>query len=522
MAMAVATESAEKKERPRSGIISISPSTGRELGEVEAIHPAEADELIARARTAQAAWYALGLKGRIKALRNLLHVMHRNTDRIVDVLVAEAGKPRFEALVELWPTLELIAHHTRIVKRVLTPHRVHVTLLPHRKHWVERRPYGVVLVISPWNFPLLLSMTPVIEALLTGNTVVLKPSEFSTQLGELLTELIYEAGIPNDVFQLVHGAGDVGAALVNAHPDKIVFTGSTSTGRKIAAVAGQQLIPITLELGGKDAAIVLEDADLDRTAAGLTWAGLFNAGQMCVSIERVYVRREVANRLVEKMAKIMDDHVRVGPGEHHETTMGSIITPAQLEIIDRHIREAVDQGAQVIVGGHNVEDSAGRFYVPTLITNVKPDMAVLKDETFGPVIAVVPVDSDEEALTLANASSFGLTGSVWTRNRVRGIALARRMRVGNAGVNDHVMSSAAPNVPWGGVGDSGYGRTRGAEGLLDMTYAQSMSIERIRTLPREFFWYPYSALKLKLLRRAIHVMYAPGLFAKLRALFSRL
>jgi acyl-CoA reductase-like NAD-dependent aldehyde dehydrogenase len=375
----------------------------------------------------------------------------------------------------------------------------------------------VVLVIAPWNFPLILSLTPITAALITGNTVVFKPSEFATQSGEALKKVIDEAGIPPEVFQIVHGEGDIGAALIREKPDKICFTGSVATGRKVASAAGELLIPITLELGGKDAAIVLDDADLDRTAAGVAWAGMVNAGQACISIERVYVMRSVAEQLVEKMANILNEHIRLGPGEASETTMGAITTAAQLKIIDGQVREAVSQGARVVVGGCMAEDSVGRFYLPTLITDVTPNMRIVKDETFGPVIAVIPVDSEEEALRLANSSAYGLTGSVWTRKRERGIALAQQMKVGNAAVNDHVMSASAPHVPWGGVKDSGYGRTRGEEGLLEMTTTQSLSIERLLPLPREFFWYPYSPVKMGLLRRALCFLYAPTWREKLRA-----
>jgi succinate-semialdehyde dehydrogenase/glutarate-semialdehyde dehydrogenase len=245
---------------------------------------------------------------------------------------------------------------------------------------------------------------------------------------------------------------------------------------------------------------------------------MINAGQVCASIERIYVMRPVADKLVEKMAKVINDHVRLGPGESSGSTMGAITTDAQLKIINSQVQEAVTQGARVVVGGHTAEDKGGRFYVPTLITDVTPDMRVVKDETFGPVIAVVPVDGEEEALKLANASSYGLTGSVWTRNRARGVALARRMQVGTASVNDHLMSASVPNMPWGGVKDSGFGRTRGREGLLEMTTSQSLSIERLAPLPREFFWYPYKPIKSNLLRRVLRLLYAPSWGERLRAL----
>jgi acyl-CoA reductase-like NAD-dependent aldehyde dehydrogenase len=452
-------------------------------------------------------------------MRNVVSMLYRHSAELIETLKTEQGKPEFEAYVEFWPTIELTAYYSRKAKGVLKPKRILVPLVPQRQHWIEHKPYGVVGIISPWNFPVILSLPPIIAALLTGNTVIFKPSEFSPKIGQILADVLHEAGVPEDVFQIVHGFGEVGAALVKAKPDKLVFTGSPATARKISVAASQDLIPMTLELGGKDAALVLKDADLDRTALALVWAGMLNAGQACLSVERIYVRREVADELVQKMAAIMKAQVRIAV-DHDDPTMGAIITPAQLNIIDSQVKEAVEQGARVIIGGHTVEDTNGRFYMPTLLTDVKHDMRVVRDETFGPVIVVVPVDSDEEAVRFANETTFGLTGSVWTRNRARGIALAQQLRVGHASVNDHIMSASTPQVPWGGVGDSGYGRTRGSEGLLDMTYTQAISIERFAPIPREFFWYPYTPLKLDLIRRTMGLLYAPTWGEKLRALFG--
>lgn len=499
-------------------IISTSPATGRKLGQVQAATSEDIKRIMETARLAQGPWERLGLRARLALMRGLRDSMYRNLDLIVDTIVAEQGRPKFEGMIEYWPTIELLNFYLKTARRTLAPEPAFVKLVPHRAHWVERRPHGVVLIIAPWNFPMILSFAPIFAALIAGNTVVYKPSEYASQAGEVFTRVIHGAGIPPEVFQVVHGEGDVGAALICERPNKVCFTGSVATGRKVAVLAGELLIPVTLELGGKDAAIVLEDADLDRTAAGVAWAGMVNAGQACLSVERVYVMRQVADPFVEKMAKFINDHVRLGPGEAVYTTMGAITTEAQIKIIDGQVKEAVQQGARVVCGGRVAEDKGGRFYLPTLITDTTSEMRVARDETFGPVIVVQAVDSEEEALKLANDTRYGLTGSVWTRNKARGLALARQMKVGLASVNDHVMSHSVPNVPWGGVNDSGYGRTRGKEGLLEMTTAQSLSVERLIPLPREFFWYPYSDLKYSLLRRAMHLLYGPTWRDRLRAL----
>jgi acyl-CoA reductase-like NAD-dependent aldehyde dehydrogenase len=374
-------------------IISTNPANGQKIGEVHAATPGEIKAVTETARLAQGPWERLGLRRRLALVRGLKDALYRNMDLIIDTIVAEQGRPPFEVLVEFWPTIEMLSYYLRTSERVLAPRWTPVRLVPHRRHWVERRPYGVVLVITPWNFPLFLSFAPIIAALIAGNTVVYKPSEYASQSGEIITRIIYEAGIPREVFQVVYGEGDVGTALIREKPNKICFTGSAATGRKVAALAGELLIPVVLELGGKDAAVVLEDADLDRTAMGVAWAGMLNAGQACLSIQRVYVMRQVADQLIEKLAKTINEHIRVGPGADDGTTMGAITTEAQFKIIRGQVQEAVARGARLVVGGRAVEDSAGRFYLPTLVTNVTPDMRIVKDETFGPVIVVIPVDS---------------------------------------------------------------------------------------------------------------------------------
>jgi acyl-CoA reductase-like NAD-dependent aldehyde dehydrogenase len=387
--------------------------------------------------------------------------------------------------------------------------------VPHRSHFIEYRPFGVVAVIAPWNFPVILSIAPIYAALLTGNAVIYKPSEFAPQTGEIIRKVIHEAGIAPDLFQTVQGYGDLGAALIKARPNKICFTGSVPTGRKVAAAAGELLIPVTLELGGKDAAIVLADADIDRTAAGLAWAGMTNAGQACLSVERIYVERVIADELVEKMRRIITDNL--APDTSENRTLGAITNETQMKIIEGQVDEAIAQGARIICGGKRVE-GRGRFYAPTLITDVRPEMRVVKDETFGPVIAVIPVDSSAEAIRLANDTRFGLTGSVWTRNRKRGLEIARQLVAANIAVNDHIISASVPSLPWGGVGDSGYGRERGPEGLLDMVYPQALSVDRV-TLPREPYWYPHTPLKYNIFRRILRVLYADSFVERIRALF---
>lgn len=502
-------------------IVSRSPATGRKLGEVPITPPSQAPAIMQQARAAQMRWFEAGLPFRLEVMRAWQERLRRNFDWLVGMVVAEQGRPPFEALTEFLTAIELIAYYRRLAPRALAPTRHFVLLDPHHQHWTARQPYGVVLVITPWNFPLILSITPIAAALITGNAVVFKPSEYSTQVGEALARTLREAGVPEGVFQIVHGKGDLGAALIEQRPDKISFTGSTATGRKIAIAAAERLIPVTLELGAKDAALVLEDADLERAADGIVWGAMFNAGQACLSIERAYVMRTVAEPLMQRMKAAIEKYIRVGSGEALQVTMGALTTQAQLEIVDQQVREALAGGARLICGGHILEGHNGRAYAPTILTDVKPEMRLMREETFGPVLAVVPIDSAEEGVAAINALSYGLTCSVWTRNRARGLALMEQIEVGHASLNDHIITASVPQVAWGGVKYSGYGRSRGVEGLHDMTYAKVYSAERFAPLPRELFWYPYTSFKYNLLRRFINVYYATTWRERLAALFGR-
>jgi acyl-CoA reductase-like NAD-dependent aldehyde dehydrogenase len=497
-------------------IIATSPATGRKLGEVAVTPANQAEAIMARARRAQQPWFWAGLRTRVDALHRFKLALRNNLDLLVGTVVAEQGRPAFEGLAEMWASTESVAYAANHAREVLAVKRPFISFVPHRRHWIERRPYGVVLIIAPWNFPLIQSLPQIANALVTGNAVVYKPSEYATQIAELIARCLREAELPPDVFQVAHGGGDLGAALINAKPNKVCFTGSVPTGRKVAATAGELLIPVELELGANDAAIVLEDADIDRTAQGVVWGSMYNAGQACLSIERLYVARPIMAQFEQKMVEVIDAFIKVGPGEAMGTTMGAITTGMQLAVITRHIKDAVAKGARIITGGELIEADNGRYYTPTLLTDVTPDMLVAKEETFGPVVSIFPFDTDEEAIRLVNNSPFGLTGSVWTQDRKRGIAICQKLEVGHASVNDHIVSASLPHLPWGGTKDTGYGSARGAEGMLEMTRPQSFSVERFFSLPTEYFWYPYTPFKYNLLRRAVRALYAPGLLQKLR------
>jgi acyl-CoA reductase-like NAD-dependent aldehyde dehydrogenase len=374
---------------------------------------------------------------------------------------------------------------------------------------ILREPYGVIGVIAPWNYPLLLSINPVITALFTGNAAVLKPSEYSPYSGLLVEELCRDAGLPEGLVQVIIGGGPTGEALVRSGVDKVFFTGGSETGKSVMAAAADSLTPVALELGGKDAAIVLEDADLERTAQGIVWGAFQNAGQTCLSVERVFVVEGIYDAFLRQvLARVRD----LRAGSTTGVDVGPITTPEQLLKLERQLEDAVERGGAVLVGGTRT-DPASNVFLPTVVTGVESPAPLLQEESFGPVLPIMPVKDAEEALSRANETPFGLSASVWTGNRRRGEAMASRIRAGGVCVNDVMTHYAVPGLPFGGVGESGFGRSKGLEGLAEMTRTRSVLVDRWG-MAREPWWYPYTK-EMETLMRA-------GLAARLKGGFRGL
>ncbi len=479
-------------------LVSINPATGKPLGEAPICGPEEVAEAVRRARAAQPAWAARSVRDRARDIRAFRNVIIRRRMEIAEWITAEVGKPLFESLVqEILVAAELAHFYARVAPRVLRPRRVRHRLFKQKRSWIVREPKGVVGVITPWNYPFLLTVAPALAALVAGNTVVAKPSEHTPLIGLRIAKLFRAAGIPEDVFQVVTGDGTTGAALVAADVDHICFTGSVRTGRRVAARCGERLVSCTLELGGKDAAIVLEDAPLERTAAGIVWAAFANAGQVCAAIETVYAVDAIYAPLVQRL-RAWIERLRIGPGTV-DVDIGPMAVAFQRDIVEDHVRDAQQRGARVITGG--VLQAEGPLYCrPRLVLDVPEDARVLTEETFGPVLPVVRVASAEEAIARIQASPYGLTVSIWTRDTRRAMVLARRIRVGSVYINDHLAPQGAPEVPWGGEKHSGIGRTRGIEGLLEVTYPKHIAVERWN-LRRDPIWFPYHCRMLRWVHR---------------------
>jgi acyl-CoA reductase-like NAD-dependent aldehyde dehydrogenase len=402
------------------------------------------------------------------------HVL-RSMDRIADVVVSETGKNHNDVHAEVVGGLTAMDFFTRKAGALLPPKKGTPWPFIVTKGWTEYHPLGVAGAISPWNYPFYLPLLSATQALSAGCTVVIKPSEVTPLSGQLVKDLADEAGLPEDVVQVIHGDGLTGAALVAADTDIIAFTGSPAIGKKIAAAAAATLKPVLLELGGKDAQIVLEDANVKNAAKAAVTFGVFNAGQMCVGIERVYVVDEVYDQFMAEARQAIQK-LTVATGDRRD--IGPLISRQQIDVIERHVKDALNRGARIVSGGERVETEHGLYYEPTLMENVDHSMALMTEETFGPVVPVMRVADEAEALAMANESVYGLHGSVWTKNRRRGAAVAARMNTGSVAVNDHVINFFFPSIKLGGIGDSGLNGQLGEEGIKAFTIHRSITSAR--------------------------------------------
>jgi acyl-CoA reductase-like NAD-dependent aldehyde dehydrogenase len=449
------------------------------------------DRVYANARAAFPAWRTLTVEARLSYFRKLRLLIVERMDEIADVIAKETGKVPFEALAtEVMPVLESLRHLEKHARGSLAPRKVRTPLLfAGKRSYVSYQPRGVVVVISPWNFPLQLSMIPVLSAAVAGNSVILKPSEFTPKTGQLMADLFRAAGWPDGVVQVVLGDKAQGAALVDASPDYIFFTGSERTGRLVQTAAAARLIPTTLELGGKDPMIVFADAPLDRAVHAALWGGLLNSGQVCMSVERVYVERPIYPRFVERLVA---EAAHLRQGLSTDDDVGRMTTEMQVEIVRDHVRDALTQGAK-LEAGHAPEQwsvETDRTIAPMVLTGVTHEMKLMREETFGPVLPVMPFDTEEEAIAFANAGNYGLSASVWSRDVARGQRVAGQLVSGNVLVNDVVITISNQNLPFGGEKASGLGRYHGVDGIRNFCIQTSTMVDSGKRL-REVAWFPY-------------------------------
>ncbi|MEU2678160.1 succinic semialdehyde dehydrogenase [Streptomyces sp. NPDC007107] len=456
------------------------PYTGVPLADFPVSTPDDVEAAFARARNAQKTWAATPIAERKKILLRYHDLILARQDEALDLMQAENGKTRRDAFLEVVDIGIVSRYYARNAAKYLGPKRRRGAI-PLLTHTTElRHPKGVVTVVSPWNYPLSMAASDTIAALMAGNAVVQKPDTQTALTALWSMDLMYEAGLPTDVWQMVIGRGSsIGDALMN-NADYMMFTGSTATGRQIASDAGRRLIGASLELGGKNPMIVLDDADIEKAADGAVAACFPSAGQLCVSVERLYVAESIRDEFVAAFTR-RTKNLKIGAAYDYSMDVGSLTTPAQLKTVTEHVDDAVAKGATVLAGGRARPDLGPLFHEPTILTDVTPEMTLYGHETFGPVVSVYTYRDVDEAVSMANATAYGLNASVWSRNGARGRALAARVHAGTVNVNEAFAAAwGSIDAPMGGMGDSGLGRRHGADGILKYTEPQTIAHQRIQ------------------------------------------
>jgi acyl-CoA reductase-like NAD-dependent aldehyde dehydrogenase len=480
-------------------IISRDPATGEEVGRAPLTLPEEVARAVDRARSSQAAWAATSFRARGRIILRARKIILGELDEIALLISRETGKPIAEAIaMEMAPGLDLMQYFARKTESLLQRERINVGLYGWmgRTSYLVHKPIGVVGIISPWNFPWATPLAEVVMGLMAGNAVVLKPSELTPLTALKIKEVLEQAGLPDGLLQVVTGDGSTGAALIGAGVNKIMFTGSVATGRRVAEAAANYLIPVVLELGGKDPMIVLEDAHIENAARGAVWGAFANCGQSCAAVERCYVNETVSQKFTDA---VVAETKRLQQSGDKQSDLGPMSSEQQLRVVERHVYEATAQGALALTGGERTSDAAGPFFPPTVLINVNQEMNVMREETFGPVLPIMKFKTDDEAIRLANDSLYGLTASVWTNDLARGKRIAEQIDAGTVMINEALYVHAVGQTPWGGVKHSGFGRTHGRAGLLELVNQQHIHVNHFAWVP-DVWWFNYTPSAGKLFR----------------------
>ncbi len=510
-----------KSEQTPAEVVSYNPATGVEVGRVPNESAESVSSAVELARAAFSEWKNTSFAERAQFVMRARQAILDDTDGIAHLISQESGKPFGEAIsMEIAPVLDLMQYFARNTEKLLKPSRIGIGIysLMGRSSQIVYHPLGVVGIIPAWNYPFSIPLGETVMALMAGNTVVIKPSELTPLTGVKIGEIFEKAGLPDGCLQIMTGDGATGAALVEAAPDKIMFTGSVATGKKIAAVAAKNLTSVVLELGGKDPMIVFADANLDLASSAAVWGAFCNSGQSCSSVERLYVQENVADKLTQLIVEKTRE-LKQGPGDREDVSIGAMSSERQIKIVEDHVQNFRESGAKIEIGGHRSADTpvrpnekhepeAGRadrsvrapmFYEPTVISNANNEMRAMQEETFGPTLPIATFSTEAEAIRLANDSEFGLTASVWTRDLARGKRVARQIEAGSVCVNEVLYTHGIGQTPWGGFKNSGRGRTHGREGLMELVQPQHIHINHLSLLP-DAWWMPYTPVAVETFR----------------------
>jgi succinate-semialdehyde dehydrogenase/glutarate-semialdehyde dehydrogenase len=502
-------------------IISSNPATGEKLAELACASPEEVHEAVRRARQAQPAWQALPVVERVAVLKHFQRKLSEQREQVAMLISREAGKPTVEALTtEVLVVLDAAEFCIRTAHSFLRDEP-----LPHgnlamktKRGKLVREPYGVIGIIAPWNYPFSMPATETLAALVMGNAVVLKPSELTPLIALEFQKLLQAAGLDPNLMQVLVGAGAVGGALLESDIDKVIFTGSVATGKRVAESAARRLLPVVLELGGKDPMIVLEDADLDVASSGAVWGSMMNAGQTCLSVERCYVQRSVYDKFLD-LCRQKVEKLRVGKGLGSEVEMGPLINERQLRTVEDQVNDAVARGARLLAGGRRMTELGPNFYAPTLVADVTHEMRIMREETFGPALPVAAFDTDDEAVALANDSEFGLAASVWTGNRKRAEAMAGLIKAGTVMINDAISGFGIAEAPHGGFKQSGIGRIHGRLGLNEMVQVKYVDVDLLPRMPK-VWWYGYGNSFYRQMSGFIDMLFGSSLAARIKGMMG--
>ncbi len=494
-----------KRLESREKIVSKNPATLEPVGEACLASSEQCRDAIGAAREAFPSWRNLAHGDKEKIFIRAKNILLGRSQEVVRLVTLEKGSPLAESMaVDVMGSLEVLDYYARFLGKSLRPRasKPHVPFFASKKSAFHYQPLGATLIISPWNFPFLIPMYDIVSALTAGNTVVLRPSTSTPFCALKIGEIFVEAGLPAGVLNIVNcRTAQAEEMITNPEIQTVMFTGSVSIGKRIMELASRNLTNTVLELGGKDPMVVLKDADLDRASQGAVWGAFMNSGQSCASIERVYVDKDIEKAFTERVVELTKQ-IKVGNPLEPGVDMGPMTVLSQLEFVEEHIQDARQKGAQVLYGGERIEDLPGYFISPAILTKVDHKMKIMTEETFGPVIPIMPFSTIDEAVALANDSRYGLTASVWTRDKKAAAMIADRLEVGSVTVNDHMFSFTEPRAIWGGPKQTGMGRSHGRYGHLHLMNIKYVSLDFLKN-KAQMWWFPYTAPKPEVMAKAI-------------------
>jgi succinate-semialdehyde dehydrogenase/glutarate-semialdehyde dehydrogenase len=507
----------------RKYIVDVNPATLKQLDRVKVLNEDEVRRAVETAQKSFDKWSSLSFERRAEYILKAREVLLDRMDEVATLITREMGKPKIEAIIaDVMAVGNLMGLYSKRGAKLLNEYGIPLHIFRIiKKSKISPRPYGVISVIAPWNYPFAIPMSGIVFALLAGNTVVFKPASDVPLVGMKIQEIFDEAGLPHGVLNTVITRGGVAEKVLCAPPvRKVIFTGSTDVGVSLLKRCAENIIPVVAELGGKDPMVVLEDADLELASSGAVWGAFTNCGQVCASVERLYVHKKVADELISRIVE-KTKALRVGNGEDPDTDIGPLVNEGQLKTVMEHVNDAVSNGAKALAGGYAREDLGGYFYEPTVLVNVNHSMRAIREETFGPTLPIMTFSDDEEAVRLANDTIFGLTASVWTADKERGERLAKKIWAGTVVVNDHAYTYGAVETPWQGVNQSGLGRSHSDDGFREFLYPQHINIDNLPSFAkRRPWWFPYSEAGYTAFAKAQQAIFRQSTSAKFSNLFT--